>query len=480
MPVGAEQRGVADAHVRADAFDLLGIPDRECVVVAVGNQDALLPYRIEVVLGHLDGGVAVAPVVVVPVFFGHEGRHSEAEDGEGNRNGILGLVAHALAAPGGLHGSVCGGLPCGLAAPCCRLGSGLPALHGVSYPCVEGQRGEAHPDREGIERTGVGVVPLAHLIRRLVEVDHDGDAGHEEHQECHPCAPLVPCELEEEAEDAQKKRQHEVVVLALVLGQIGRSVALVAEPPLVEEADAALPVAGEHFSRCRAVDVVLPAGEVPHEIPPVHPVELVVEEERQVGPECRFLVLLARDDLALAVHVGLVEFLVFAVAAGGPHAREEHLALWGIFRRKLAVGPDVFVPHRSPVFRHFDVARGIEVLAVDQRVAAVLLAAEVADEGEWVIGLVLVGRSLDRRADDDYREYREADDYRSETEQDSVCDHLLFLHRPEEAPEAQDEEDDHEEGRAAVERQTENVDEEQVGPCADFREIRYYYKENYG
>ena len=43
-----------------------------------------------------------------------------------------------------------------------------------------------NPDGEGVERTGVGVVAFARLARSLVQVEHDGNTGHEEEEEDHP------------------------------------------------------------------------------------------------------------------------------------------------------------------------------------------------------------------------------------------------------------------------------------------------------
>ena len=51
------------------------------------------------------------------------------------------------------------------------------------------------------------------------------------------------------------------------------------------------------------MDVILASGEVPHEISPVHPVHLVVEEEGQVLEEGRFLVLGAGHLMTTAVHI---------------------------------------------------------------------------------------------------------------------------------------------------------------------------------
>ena len=51
-----------------------------------------------------------------------------------------------------------------------------------------------------------------------------------------------------------------------------------------------------------------------------------------------------------------------------------------------------------------------EIFSIYQRLAAVLLPVEVADEGERIVRLVFVGRGLYTRADDDDAENGESDD----------------------------------------------------------------------
>ena len=93
------------------------------------------------------------------------------------------------------------------------------------------------------------------------------------------------------------------MVLSLVVLEVVRSVRLVAEADLVYKRNAAFPVACKHISRARTVDVILASGEVPHEISPVHPVHLVVEEEGQVLEEGRLLVLGAGHLMTTSVHI---------------------------------------------------------------------------------------------------------------------------------------------------------------------------------
>ena len=183
------------------------------------------------------------------------------------------------------------------------------------------------------------------------------------------------------------------MILALVVLQIIRCIALVTETNLVDDWDSALPVSSKNVTRSRAVDLILPSGKVPHEIAPVHPVHLVVEEEAEILPECRFLVLGSGHLLSTPVHVRLIESYVLRVGIR-PHPREKHFSGRFVFDFTRAVCLYVFASERSPVFCGFDFIGSIEILAINQRRASILLTAEVADERESIVRLVLVSRGL--------------------------------------------------------------------------------------
>ena len=93
------------------------------------------------------------------------------------------------------------------------------------------------------------------------------------------------------------------MVLALVVLQVVRGTRLVSKPDFINERDSRLPVSGKDVSRGRAMEIVLATGEIPHEITPIHPVHLIVKEEREVLEECRFLVVRTSDCLSAAVHI---------------------------------------------------------------------------------------------------------------------------------------------------------------------------------
>ena len=88
--------------------------------------------------------------MIVPVLSGHLDRHQQS----GNRS----------------HGSRCGSR---------QLGIALQHTH-------QGYHTETDPDTEGIERTGIGIVSFTRLVGCLVQVEHNGDTGHEEEHEGDP------------------------------------------------------------------------------------------------------------------------------------------------------------------------------------------------------------------------------------------------------------------------------------------------------
>ena len=147
---------------------------------------------------------------------------------------------------------------------------------------VQGHHTQTNPHRKGVERPHVGVVSFTRLQGGLVQVHHNGDAGHQEQHAHHRSALRVAERLERESDQPQNQRQVEEVVQALVVQGFLRQHVAVAEAFRVDETHAAEPVAVHE--RAVALHVVLLSNEVPEEVPEVHPPHLVVAEERQVLP----------------------------------------------------------------------------------------------------------------------------------------------------------------------------------------------------
>ena len=56
-------------------------------------------------------------------------------------------------------------------------------LNSGIHPIGQRQHTQTNPDTESIERAGIGIVSLTRLIRRLVQVNHNGKSRQEEEQE---------------------------------------------------------------------------------------------------------------------------------------------------------------------------------------------------------------------------------------------------------------------------------------------------------
>ena len=284
------------------------VPKREGVIVAVGEDDgiSLLRQALEVVLSEVTAAVASAAVVVVPGLRHHLQGHEQTDQREE------------------CHGQCLAGL--------------------LSEPVGNSRSTQSNPDGEGVERTCVGIISFARLAGRLVQVDDDRDAGHEEEEEDHPelldagvcggaVSGVLAC-LPEESEQTQQQWQAEEDVASLVLAQFAGHAALVAEAKVVEEGDAREPVAVLQFSI--ALNVVLPAGKVPHKVAPVHEVDLIGEEEADVfqlgghfhhdGLATAVEGNLSADDASQPRLVGLLVFWTVAV-----HTRKEHVLSVDIF-----------------------------------------------------------------------------------------------------------------------------------------------------
>ena len=318
----------------------------------------------------------------------------------------------------------------------------------------QSRHAHADPDGEGVERAGVGIVAFTRLHRRLVEVEHDGDARHEEQEEYHPellDALLSAVGLPKQADEAQQQGQAVEDVAPLVLLQLRGQVGLVAYQPVVYEGDARDPVAMLYLAV--ALDVVLATSEVPQEVAPVHPVELVGEEELDVLPLRGHV---HRHHLAAAVIGHLMTLDVHPVlivirVRAAVHAGEEHVLRVGVFHASgdfhvavLLVGRCFLLADklgRLAGDARFAIAvvggveghlRGVG-LSVEQRACAILFASQVFAQREDVLRRVLIHRRVRCGADDDERVGRIAHHDEQRTEQGGVqragADAVFFLQR---------------------------------------------------
>ena len=58
IPVGGEVAEVNNLHICAVPFNLLRIPQRECIVIAIGEYDTVFINGVKIVHTEITGGVA--------------------------------------------------------------------------------------------------------------------------------------------------------------------------------------------------------------------------------------------------------------------------------------------------------------------------------------------------------------------------------------------------------------------------------------
>ncbi len=255
IPVCLQVAKVADPCVCPHTLYLLVVPQGECVIVSVGEYDRIsfVLHRHEVVLSEVAACVSSAAVMVVPCLTRHLYGHDQAQQ---RHNGCHGSAAE------------------------------LVFLKNVD----DCRHSDSAPYSERIERACVSIVAFTRLHRCLVKIEDNSKSGHEEQEEHHPelpYAPLASVSLPEKAYESEQQRHAIEHVVSFVGFQFVRKLALVAEPPVVEERYTGNPVAV--FQLSVALYVVLPSCEVPHEVTPIHEVTLVRKEEADVFCLCRNL-----------------------------------------------------------------------------------------------------------------------------------------------------------------------------------------------
>ena len=80
---------VKDTHICTEALYLLYIPQGEGVVVAEGNQNAVLVNRRQIILGEVASRILLRAVMVVPVLTSHQHRHTEHTNHKHHRHNHL-------------------------------------------------------------------------------------------------------------------------------------------------------------------------------------------------------------------------------------------------------------------------------------------------------------------------------------------------------------------------------------------------------
>ena len=168
--------------------------------------------------------------------------------------------------------------------------------------------------------------------------------------------------------------------------------------------------------------IVLPSGEIPHEITPVHEIQLISEEITQVLDKCRFH---HRHHLATTVElhrctlylrpllIGRYMISSATIHTGEKHTQLIHVFVFRIVTRDIIMILLVFIflndtaPSRLTLFRYRYASAALVLtlhlrdigLTVDQRSLTVLLASQIGTQGKDILRSVLVHRRIGCRTD---------------------------------------------------------------------------------
>ncbi|OQC02535.1 MAG: hypothetical protein BWX77_01160 [Bacteroidetes bacterium ADurb.Bin090] len=381
VPVGLQITQVADTNVGSYAFHLLQIPQGEGIVIAVSVNDAVFIATYQVIIGKVTGRITIGTIVIVPIFGSHKHRNTQPEhSGQQCRRYRLQDFAQ----------------------------NGNQSRHTHAYPYTK-----------GIERTGVGIIPLARLQGRLIQIQHYGQPGHQKEKQGNPESlhALFPgIGLIQKPQNSQKQGQHIITVATLVISQFRRKIALITHQVFIDEIKTGNPVPVVGLAP-QVLNIVLPAREIPHKVAPVHKINLIRKEEAQVFGHGRLVngfnltAFIVLDGSSFEINPILVHHHMFRFIA--VHTRKEHIQFISHHRAFVIAGNEVTIffvgrsfnllaPHRASFFvlRDTNIAlsfpfyvRG-KSLSVNQRSFAILLTVKIALEGKHIVGRILIHRRL--------------------------------------------------------------------------------------
>ena len=365
------------------------VPQREGVVVAVGEQNGVGFAAVEVHLGDVARRVAVAAVVVVPVLCNHDGRdpQSQHRNTQGQRRGPI-------------------------------LGEQL----------IQRNYAKAHPNGKYIKRAHKGVVALARLKGLVVGINHNGEPGKQKEQGNDPSVALVALGLKPQTQQTKNQGQGVVVVAALLPLHRVRQVGLRAKAYLVDEVNARHPVAIDQL--IAVLVVVLAPGKIPHEIAEVHLANLIVQKVlKMIGERDFFVGIGAKNLLVVFYVVGLIR----------PHPREKSHVAFGIIG---LLGP-CFVDHLIPscslavevgwsavAVGFLVVELAVETLAIKHGPVSVLLAVVVGQKRQSILGVVLVNGRVGVGANGQHHEARVANQNHHHSQNTLLHQRTIGLYRP--------------------------------------------------
>ena len=170
------------------------------------------------------------------------------------------------------------------------------------------------------------------MIGCLVQIQDNGNTGHKEEEERNPetlDAFLTRIRLINQTQDTQEKRQHVVNIMPLVICYLGRHVILRTNHSFVNRLDTRYPIPMRNLSM--TLDIVLTTREIPHEVTPIHEVQLISKKETEVlgksrlDHRLRFPTVGEFHRLTFDICPFLIRIYMIGITT--VHAREKHIQL---------------------------------------------------------------------------------------------------------------------------------------------------------
>ena len=150
VPVRLQVTQVTYTHIGTETFRFLVVPQGECIVVTVSkdNRIAFFLYGAQIILSEVAAGITSATVMVIPGLANHLDGYEQTDYSCNDGSGFLTQFA-------------------------------LQPLGNTRHP-------HAYPDGKCIERACIRIVAFTGLHRCLIQIKHDGQAGHEEQEKYNP------------------------------------------------------------------------------------------------------------------------------------------------------------------------------------------------------------------------------------------------------------------------------------------------------
>ena len=203
--------------------------------------------------------------------------------------------------------------------------------------------------------------------------------------------------------------------MPLIVDDIERHILLRAHQSLIDKRNTGYPVTIRNLAV--TLYIVLPSGEVPHEITPIHEIQLISEEITQILGKRRFH---HRHHLTATVELHRCTFhlcpllisshmtSVATIHTGEKHTQLIHVFVFRIVTRDIITILLVLIflndtaPSRLTLFRYRYASTTLVLtfylryisLAVDQRSLTVLLTGQIGTQGKDILRSVLVHRRI--------------------------------------------------------------------------------------